>query len=95
VVLAGRRGSTYLRLVAMTQSEIERRLTKQGRDILALYGLVEQLRDSQNSRLDRIEALLEAHEGRFDHLEGRLDGLDSRFDRVDDTLTEILRRLPA
>ena len=76
--------------MAITQSEIERMLTRNTADIEAIYELlvgVQQTLVGHDARFD-------AHDARFDAHDARFDAHDARFDRIDETLAEVLRRLP-
>ena len=43
---------------------------------------------------DRVGGRLDGIDGRLDGIDGRLAAHDGRFDRLDESLAEILRRLP-
>lgn len=64
----------------------------------SIYELIDDFRSETHARFDRIEGGFDRLEGRFDRLEGGFDRLEgqtrTRFDQIENTLGEVLRRLP-
>ena len=81
----------------MTNTPIERRVSRVENDIHAIYdmvGDVQAVQRQHSAELARIQAKLGDHDARFDAHDARFDAHDARFDAVDSALAEILRRLP-
>jgi septation ring formation regulator EzrA len=57
-------------------------------------GRLENDTESIDELIAEIRSTQQEHTPRFDIVETRLGALETRFDQVDDTLHEVLRRLP-
>lgn len=74
----------------LSPGEVERRIERNTNDIESIYELLSE----HSTQLRAIEQKLTAHDARFDSHDARFDAHDARFDRIDETLVEVLRRLP-
>ena len=83
---------------------MERRTTQNTNDILSIYDMlsgIEATLGKHSVQLSNIEerlgghdARFDAHDARFDAHDARFDAHDARFDAIDESLAEVLRRLP-
>lgn len=70
---------------------IELRVSRLENETESIYELIDGFRSETHARFDRLEGRFDPLEGRFDRLEGQTR---TRFDRIENTLGEVLRRLP-
>ena len=67
----------------MTPGEIERKVRQLDNDVQEIHVL-----------LHAISATQSRHGNRLDSMDGRLDSVDGRLGRLEESMTEVLRRLP-
>ncbi len=67
--------------------------TRVGRNIEALYGLIEEFAGRTRVSFAKVNQRLDDLEGRFDSLESRFDGLEGKVDGLAGQLGEVLELL--